>query len=436
MRSATAAGCHVIVIPHIVDVPHGRGHRVVDSLTDLRVDNLIDAARGARCAVRRRGPALLAGAVAAGGGRHRCCGDAQRPGTSPTRRHPDRCLGAVLRAARRPGDPRDAGRLCARSRRSGTPRTGATTITSTSTSRQNRPLEFVSATRAAGARSCRRSSMPCPPVGWPRCWRIPLRAPPMSAPSPISQPTTASTASTSTTRSLRLPTTGPPGRRHARCGSSFVSELGRSLHADGRTLSVSVPHISDGERTDVSGYWVYDYAAMSSHVDQIRIMAYDYSTDKPGPIAPLSFVRQAISAAKKAVDDDSKLVLGVALYGHNWPIATVGTCPADQEGNDRVSQRNIDELLAKRSATPVARPGDRRIVVHLSARSHRWHDELHADPRGALRRRCRRPRAHRSCPHASGSALSRCGHSVSTARRRGRTSPSSPALHAAAHRPR
>ena len=136
----------------------------------------------------------------------------------------------------------------------------------------------------------------------------------------------------------------------------FVSELGRSLHADGRTLSVSVPHIKDGKRTDESGYWVYDYAEMSQHVDQIRIMAYDYSTDKPGPIAPMSFVRQAISAAKKAVDDDSKLVLGVALYGYNWPIATVGTCPADQEGKTSVSQRNIDELLAKRGATPVHDP--------------------------------------------------------------------------------
>jgi spore germination protein YaaH len=70
----------------------------------------------------------------------------------------------------------------------------------------------------------------------------------------------------------------------------------------------------------------------------------------------MSFVRQAISAAKKAVDDDSKLVLGVALYGYNWPIATVGTCPAEQEGKTSVSQRNIDELLAKRSATPVHDP--------------------------------------------------------------------------------
>ena len=133
----------------------------------------------------------------------------------------------------------------------------------------------------------------------------------------------------------------------------FVRELGSRLHADGRTLTVSVPHIKDDGRTDDSGYWVYDYAGMAPHVDQIRIMAYDFSTDKPGPIAPLDFVRGAIAAAKDAVDDDSKLVLGVALYGYNWPVATVGVCPAEQEGKTSVSQRNIDELLAKRSATPT-----------------------------------------------------------------------------------
>ena len=165
-----------------------------------------------------------------------------------------------------------------------------------------------------------------------------------------------STASTSTTRQFAFadnratwPTTRP-------LWIDFLTELGDRLHADGRTLSVSVPHIADTERTESSGYWVYDYGGMEPHVDQIRIMAYDYSTDKAGPIAPLAFVREAIAAAKDAVDDDSKLVLGVALYGYNWPIATVGTCPAEQEGKTSVSQRNIDELLAKRSATPVFDP--------------------------------------------------------------------------------
>ena len=44
----------------------------------------------------------------------------------------------------------------------------------------------------------------------------------------------------------------------------------------------------DGGRTDASGYWVYDYAAITPLVDDIRVMAYDYSiaSGQPGPIAP------------------------------------------------------------------------------------------------------------------------------------------------------
>ena len=58
---------------------------------------------------------------------------------------------------------------------------------------------------------------------------------------------------------------------------AFVDELAQRLHADGRTLTVSIPPVYDGGQTDDSGYWVYDYAAITPLVDTIRVMAYDYS---------------------------------------------------------------------------------------------------------------------------------------------------------------
>jgi spore germination protein len=120
---------------------------------------------------------------------------------------------------------------------------------------------------------------------------------------------------------------------------------------------VSIPPIYDGSRTESSGYWVYDYAAISEHVDQIRIMAYDFSVDEPGPIAPLDFVGNSIRAAKEAVKDDTKLILGVATYGRNWLVATVGTCPADAAGAvTNVTQGNIADLIAKRGVTPLRNP--------------------------------------------------------------------------------
>ena len=133
----------------------------------------------------------------------------------------------------------------------------------------------------------------------------------------------------------------------------FIAELATALHDTGRLLTISIPPIYDTDRTADSGYWVYDYAAMGELVDGIRIMAYDYSTDAPGPIAPLTWVRRAVRAAKRAVGNDDKLVLGVPLYGRNWVVATSGTCPADAPGTVDPSLRAVDALIAQYGAVPL-----------------------------------------------------------------------------------
>jgi HAD superfamily hydrolase (TIGR01509 family) len=134
---------------------------------------------------------------------------------------------------------------------------------------------------------------------------------------------------------------------------AFVTELAERLHADGRTLTVSIPPLYDADETADSGFWVYDHGAIAEVVDRIRIMAYDYSTDEPGPIAPLGWVEEAIEGTKKAVEDDTKLVLGVPVYGYNWVVATEGTCPPSAEGRTGVTARLVDDLIARRGATPV-----------------------------------------------------------------------------------
>ena len=134
---------------------------------------------------------------------------------------------------------------------------------------------------------------------------------------------------------------------------AFITELADALHSEGKVLTVSIPPIYDTDRTADSGYWVYDYAAIGDVVDRIRIMGYDYSVGEPGPIAPYDWVRTAVKAAKKAVDDDTKLVLGIGMYGRNWVVSTTGTCPASAEGTAPVTLRGVEELAAKRSATPV-----------------------------------------------------------------------------------
>lgn len=136
---------------------------------------------------------------------------------------------------------------------------------------------------------------------------------------------------------------------------AFVTELGAALHADGRTLTVSIPPVYDSLQNANSGFWVYDYGAIAPHVDRIRIMAYDFSVEEPGPIAPLEFVERAINGAIEATGDPGKLVLGLPSYGRNWPTGTIGTCPASElQGRTSTTARSVDDLIALREATPVA----------------------------------------------------------------------------------
>ena len=351
VRSATAAGCHVVAIPHIVEVPAGRGHRQVGSLTELHVDNLITPQ------ARRRGLALSASVfllALAGAG---------FVATRPDPPSPPPPIDIPIDAWAPYWALPDAQQSLAtngRMLREVSPfwysTHDATTISVDGNLAPETAAGFVSAARSAGTKVVPSIVDAMPAGGMAAMLADPTaRSTHVAAIADLAATNgfdgididyeqfafADSKATWETTRPLWI---------------DFITELGNRLHADGRTLTVSVPYIKDSRRTDTSGYWVYDYKGMAPHVDQIRIMAYDYSTGKAGPIAPLAFVRQAISAAKKTVGDDSKLVLGIALYGYNWPVATVGTCPADQEGKTSVSQRNIDELLSKRTATPVFDP--------------------------------------------------------------------------------
>lgn len=135
---------------------------------------------------------------------------------------------------------------------------------------------------------------------------------------------------------------------------AFVTELAARLHADGRTLTVSIPPVYDTGRTEASGYWVYDYEAIAPVVDRIRVMAYDYSTATAGPIAPLPWVERVIEGTVEASGAPEKLVLGIALYGYNWPSGTVGDCPTEGlPGRTAVTIRNVGDLVELRGAVPV-----------------------------------------------------------------------------------
>jgi len=134
---------------------------------------------------------------------------------------------------------------------------------------------------------------------------------------------------------------------------AFVEELAVALHEQGKLLVVTIPPVYDTDRTSDSGYWVYDARAIGKVADFVRFMAYDYSTSSPGPIAPIEWVRTIVKAAKRLVDDDSKIVLGIPRFGRNWVTSTSGTCPEGVPGRVSPTQMEVADLLDKYTITPT-----------------------------------------------------------------------------------
>ncbi|MDO8389418.1 MAG: HAD-IA family hydrolase [Actinomycetota bacterium] len=137
---------------------------------------------------------------------------------------------------------------------------------------------------------------------------------------------------------------------------AFVQELAAALHDDGKLLVVTIPPVYDTERTPDSGRWVYDPKAIGEVADAIRVMAYDYSVETPGPIAPIEWVQTVVRAFKQLVADDSKIVLGIPLYGRNWVTATKGTCPDGTPGRVSPSQIEVAALMQEHTVVPVHDP--------------------------------------------------------------------------------
>lgn len=100
--------------------------------------------------------------------------------------------------------------------------------------------------------------------------------------------------------------------------ASFVGELAAALHARDRQLSVTVMASTrfGSSRHDLAT----DYRSIGEDADEVRVMAYDYhwACGSVGPIAPIEWVEDVVTYVSSLVPSD-KLVLGVPLYGYDWP---------------------------------------------------------------------------------------------------------------------
>jgi Glycosyl hydrolases family 18 len=106
---------------------------------------------------------------------------------------------------------------------------------------------------------------------------------------------------------------------------AFIKELSVALHANNKLLSVSTPYLYNPKEAQ-KGYFVYAWADIASSIDRLRIMTYDFSVAKPGPMGPLSWTEKTIQYAL-SVMSASKVYMGLPGYGRDWITSVKGKCP-------------------------------------------------------------------------------------------------------------
>ena len=139
---------------------------------------------------------------------------------------------------------------------------------------------------------------------------------------------------------------------------ALVKELSGLLRANNKLLSVSTPYNFNPDEKQ-KGYTVYAWPQIAPFIDRLRIMTYDYSVSKVGPIGPLAWTEKTVAYAA-SIMPASKVYLGLAGYGRDWVTKVDGVCPAPFANAIKVGakaatfvMRDAAALAANYQVTPV-----------------------------------------------------------------------------------
>jgi spore germination protein YaaH len=166
------------------------------------------------------------------------------------------------------------------------------------------------------------------------------------------------------------------GARDRAALSSFVARLASRLHAEHRLLAVDVVGVrSESIPRPAAG--LYDDRALSASADTVFVMAWGvhWAGSAPGPIAPLAFVR-GVARHVASLPHARRFVLGVPMYGLDWPLA--GTRPRRATA---LQYAGVTALAQSSGATPARDPssGEMTFSYTLAGVPHRvWYMDARA----------------------------------------------------------
>ncbi len=100
--------------------------------------------------------------------------------------------------------------------------------------------------------------------------------------------------------------------------SIFIKNLAKALRAKNKKLAVNVTAKVSEAKTG----WTpdaQDWSAIGEYADEVRIMAYEYSSadSRPGPIAPIGWLEDVLEFAISRIPNH-KIIVGIPLYGYDW----------------------------------------------------------------------------------------------------------------------
>ena len=129
---------------------------------------------------------------------------------------------------------------------------------------------------------------------------------------------------------------------------AFIKELSSALKAKNKLLSVTTPYVYNPAEAQ-KGYFVYAWADIAAYVDRLRIMTYDYSISRAGPLGPLAWTEKTIKYAI-SVMPASKVYVGIPGYGRDWVTKVEGICPVEVAKVVKVGAKAATFLLRDAAA--------------------------------------------------------------------------------------